>query len=122
MGEKVRQGTPNRGAAFFFWEKIAFSDIVLLGRRGFASAEATSGQWKRTKSAIAPLTPSARSLPCCLIFIVTGETGLSMLDLGLERELAPCVRNDMQRKRMKSTSAVSSIRIIANRRESVKEA
>ena len=45
-----------------------------------------------------------------------------MLDLGLERELAPCVRNDMQRKRMKSTSAVSSIRIIANRRESVKEA
>ena len=30
----------------------------------FASAEATSGQWKRTKSAIAPLTPSARTLPC----------------------------------------------------------
>ena len=38
------------------------------------------------------------------------------------RKIAPCVRNDMQRKRMKSTSAVSSIRIIANRRESVKEA
>ena len=30
----------------------------------FASAEATRGQWKRTKSAIAPLTPSARTLPC----------------------------------------------------------
>jgi len=29
----------------------------------FASAEATRGQWKRTKSAIAPLTPSARTLP-----------------------------------------------------------
>ena len=30
----------------------------------FASAEATRGQWKRTKSAIAPSTPSARTLPC----------------------------------------------------------
>ena len=30
----------------------------------FASAEATRGQWKRTKSAIAPLTPSARTFPC----------------------------------------------------------
>ena len=37
----------------------------------FASAEATRGQWKRTKFAVAPLTPS----PCTfsyLIFIVAG--------------------------------------------------
>ena len=37
----------------------------------FASAEATMGQWKRTKFAVAPLTPS----PCTfsyLIFIVAG--------------------------------------------------
>ncbi|MBD9174461.1 MAG: hypothetical protein EGP83_15220 [Clostridiales bacterium] len=73
MGEKVRQGAPNMGAAFFFWEKIAFSDIALLGRRGFASAEATRGQWKRTKSAIAPLTPSGSPLMlldflCCFIY------------------------------------------------------
>ena len=110
------------GALIAFWVEGCIFGYCAFCRRGFASAEAPRGQWKRTKSAIAPLTPSARSLPCCLIFIVTGETGLSMLDLGLERELAPCVRNDMQRKRMKSTSAVSSIRIIANRRESVKEA
>ena len=30
---------------------------------GFASAEATRGQWKQTKSAVAPLTPSGCTLP-----------------------------------------------------------
>ena len=34
---------------------------------GFASAEATRGQWKQTKSAVAPLTPSGAP-PCFLIF------------------------------------------------------
>ena len=34
---------------------------------GFASAEATRGQWKQTKSAVAPLTPSGVP-PCFLIF------------------------------------------------------
>ena len=34
---------------------------------GFASAEATRGQWKQTKSAVAPLSPSGAP-PCFLIF------------------------------------------------------
>ena len=36
----------------------------------FASAEATRGQWKQTKSAVAPLTPSQRTPPY-LNFIVS---------------------------------------------------
>ena len=35
----------------------------------FASAEATRGQWKRTKFAVAPLTPSRFAPPCCLACI-----------------------------------------------------
>ena len=35
--------------------------------KGFASAEATRGQWKQTKSAVAPLTPAGVP-PCFLIF------------------------------------------------------
>ena len=39
---------------------------------GIASAEATRGQRKQTKSAVASLIPSARILPCFLVFIVAG--------------------------------------------------
>ena len=39
----------------------------LIVAEGFASAEATRGQWKQTKSAGAPLTPSGAP-PCFLIF------------------------------------------------------
>ncbi len=68
MGEKVRQGAPNRGAAFFFWEKIAFSDIVLLGRRGFASAEATRGAMETDEVRDRPLDPFGAFTPMLLNF------------------------------------------------------
>jgi hypothetical protein len=46
----------------------------------FASAEATGGQWKQTKSAVAPLTPSAPPLLGVifgLALIVLGKFALS---------------------------------------------
>jgi len=70
MGEKVRQGAPNRGADFSFGKEIdLFSCAIFLQDEKIAFSGAFNAN-----------------------------------------------------KRMKSTSAVSSIRIIANRRESVKEA
>lgn len=42
-----------------------FYYIDLICRRNFATAEATKGQWKQTKSALALWKPSA---PCFLIF------------------------------------------------------
>ena len=55
----------------------------------FASAEATRGQWKRTKFAVAPLTPS----PCTfsyLIFIVAGGIAPAGATRGLsDRPLDP---------------------------------
>ena len=38
-----------------------FYYIDLICRRGFASAEATKGQWKQTKSAIALWKPSRQN-------------------------------------------------------------
>ena len=52
-------------------EIILLSEDFFIRRRGFASAEATRGQWKQTKSAIALWTPSACPPPCFLTCIVT---------------------------------------------------
>ena len=41
---------------------LFFSKLILIVAGGIAPAEATRGQWKQTKSAIAPLTPSAPQL------------------------------------------------------------
>ena len=43
-------------------EKFASMKWISFGSRGIAPAGATRGQWKRTKSAVAPLTPSAPPL------------------------------------------------------------
>ena len=105
---KVRQSAPNRGA-FFFWGKGAFSVV------SFFIAGVSPLRRRPEGFAIALWTASHPHLSLLMGF-VTGRHAAGA------RKIAPCVRNDMQRKRMKSTSAVSSIRIIANRRESVKEA
>ena len=43
-------------------EKFASMKWISFGSKGIAPAGATRGQWKRTKSAVAPLTPSAPPL------------------------------------------------------------
>ena len=49
--------------ARFSWRHL--HNVFACLCRDFASAEATRGQWKQTKSAVAPLTPSQ----CTLLFI-----------------------------------------------------
>ena len=97
------------GALSSFWGKVAFSVV------SFFIAGVSPLRRRPEGFAIALWTASHPHLSLLMGF-VTGRHAAGA------RKIAPCVRNDMQRKRMKSTSAVSSIRIIANRRESVKEA
>ena len=62
---RVRREASALDGAFGFFYILEFYCC-----RGFASAEATRGQWKQTKSAVAPLTPSQRTPPY-LNFIVS---------------------------------------------------
>ena len=106
---KVRQGAPNMGADCFLGGRLHFRILCFWG------AGVSPLRRRPEGFAIALWTASHPHLSLLMGF-VTGRHAAGA------RKIAPCVRNDMQRKRMKSTSAVSSIRIIANRRESVKEA
>ena len=118
MWGKVRQGAPNRGA-FFFWGKGAFSVVSFL-LQGFRLCGGDKGAMETDEVRDRPLDPFGAVTPmlldflCCFIY--------SHVPFFLQDEKIAFSGAFNANKRMKSTRAVSSIRIIANRRESVKEA
>ena len=86
--------------------------------RGFASAEATRGQWKQTKSAVAPLTPSRCTLLFIDLYCCLGTNGTPTKFVSIKLNKLRWGREAVQRATAKPSGRLRRGEISASTRES----
>ncbi len=105
-------------APFFLFWMLIFKLLVFDVAGDFAPAGATRGQWKQTKSAVAPLTPSQCALLFIDLYCCLGTNGTPTKFVSIKLNKLNWGREAVQRATAKPSGRLRRGEISASTRES----